>query len=68
MTGSLTGLLTQKTLIFQGFLDICQHVYCQPDKKDQSGKEKKNLKVSDLMDLFAKASNGEFANDRMLLG
>lgn len=35
---------------------------------DISGEEKKNLKVSDLMDLFAKASNGEFANDRMLLG
>ena len=35
---------------------------------DISGAEKKNLKVSDLMDLFAKASNGEFANDRMLLG
>lgn len=35
---------------------------------DISGEEKKNLKVSDLMDLFAKASNGEFvANDRMLL-
>lgn len=35
---------------------------------DISGEEKKNLKVSDLMELFAKASNGEFANDRMLLG
>ena len=35
---------------------------------DISGEEKKNLKVSDLMDLFAKASNGEFANDRMLFG
>ncbi len=34
---------------------------------DISGEEKKNLKVSDLLDLFAKASNGEFANDRMLL-
>lgn len=34
---------------------------------DISGEEKKNLKVSDLMELFAKASSGEFANDRMLL-
>ncbi len=35
---------------------------------DISGEEKKKLEVSDLMELFAKASNGEFANDRMLLG
>lgn len=35
---------------------------------DISGEDKKNLKVSDLMELFAKASSGEFANDRMLLG
>ena len=35
---------------------------------DISGEEKKNLEVADLMELFAKASNGEFANDRMLLG
>lgn len=35
---------------------------------DVAGEEKKNLKVSDLMELFGKASNGEFANDRMLLG
>lgn len=35
---------------------------------DISGEEKKKLKVSDLMELFAAASNGEFANDRMLLG
>ncbi len=34
---------------------------------DISGEDKKNLKVSDLMELFAKASSGEFANDRMLL-
>lgn len=34
---------------------------------DISGEEKKKLEVSDLMELFAKASNGEFANDRMLL-
>ena len=33
-----------------------------------SGEEKQKLQVSDLMELFAKASNGEFANDRMLLG
>ncbi len=35
---------------------------------DVCGEEKANLKVSDLMELFAKASDGEFANDRMLLG
>ena len=35
---------------------------------DISGEEKQKLKVSDLMELFAKASDGEFANDRMLLG
>ena len=35
---------------------------------DISGQEKQNLQVSDLMELFAKASDGEFANDRMLLG
>lgn len=35
---------------------------------EASGEEKQNLQVSDLMDLFSKASNGEFANDRMLLG
>lgn len=35
---------------------------------DISGEEKQKLEVSDLMELFAKASNGEFANDRMLLG
>lgn len=35
---------------------------------DISGEEKKKLTVADLMELFAKASNGEFANDRMLLG
>lgn len=34
---------------------------------DISGDEKKNLEVSDLLELFAKVSNGEFANDRMLL-
>ena len=34
---------------------------------DISGEEKKKLEVSDLMNLFAKASNGDFANDRMLL-
>jgi len=33
-----------------------------------SGEEKQKLQVSDLMALFAKASDGEFANDRMLLG
>ena len=33
-----------------------------------SGEEKQKLQVSDLMNLFAKASDGEFANDRMLLG
>lgn len=34
---------------------------------DISGEEKKKLQISDLMQLFAEASNGEFANDRMLL-
>lgn len=34
---------------------------------DIAGEEKKNLQVSDLLELFAKASNGEFANDRMML-
>lgn len=34
---------------------------------DISGEEKKNLQVSDLLELFSKASHGEFANDRMLL-
>ena len=34
---------------------------------DIAGEEKQNLKVSDLLALFEKASNGEFANDRMLL-
>ena len=34
---------------------------------DISGEDKKTLKVSDLLALFEKASNGEFANDRMLL-
>lgn len=32
------------------------------------GEEKKKLTVPTLMELFAEASNGEFANDRMLLG
>ena len=31
------------------------------------GEEKKNLKVSDLLEKFAQASDGRFANDRMLL-
>lgn len=34
---------------------------------DIKGEEKKNLEVSDLLELFSKASNGEFANDRMML-
>ncbi len=34
---------------------------------DVSGKEKMGLKVSDLLAKFETASNGEFANDRMLL-
>ena len=34
---------------------------------DIAGEDKKNLHVSDLLELFAKASNGEFANDRMML-
>lgn len=35
---------------------------------DVCGEEKQKLEVSDLMELFSKASQGEFANDRMLLG
>ena len=34
---------------------------------DISGEDKQKLTIADLMELFAKASNGEFANDRMLL-
>lgn len=34
---------------------------------DVSGEEKKNLQVKDLLAKFEAASNGEFANDRMLL-
>ncbi len=35
---------------------------------DVSGEEKQKLEVADLMALFSNASQGEFANDRMLLG
>ena len=35
---------------------------------DISGEEKKKLTVAALMELFAQASNGDFSNDRMLLG
>lgn len=35
---------------------------------DVKGEEKKNLKVSDLLEKFEIASGGEFANDRMMLG
>lgn len=34
---------------------------------DVSGEDKKKLQVSDLLELFEKASGGSFANDRMLL-
>ena len=34
---------------------------------DVAGEEKKNLKVSDLLAKFEEVSDGEFANDRMLL-
>lgn len=34
---------------------------------DISGEEKAHTDVGDLLELFASASNGEFANDRMLL-
>lgn len=34
---------------------------------DVEGEEKKNLKVEDLLKKFETVSNGEFANDRMLL-
>ena len=33
---------------------------------DVSGEEKKNLKVSDLLQKFEEASGGEFSNDRMM--
>ncbi len=35
---------------------------------DIAGEKKMGLHVSDLMEMFEKASGGEFANDRMLLG
>ena len=34
---------------------------------DVSGEEKKNLHVSDLLAKFEEVSDGEFANDRMML-
>ncbi len=34
---------------------------------EASGEEKKKLTVNDLLEKFSKASNGNFANDRMLL-
>lgn len=34
---------------------------------DVSGEEKKNLKVSDLLQKFEQVSGGQFANDRMML-
>ncbi len=34
---------------------------------DVAGEEKKHLQVSDLLEKFSIASNGEFANDRMML-
>jgi len=34
---------------------------------DVEGDEKKSLKVQDLLDKFSQASDGEFANDRMML-
>ncbi len=34
---------------------------------DVAGETKKNLRVSDLLEKFEKASGGEFANDRMIL-
>ena len=34
---------------------------------DVSGEEKKQLHVADLLEKFDQASNGEFANDRMML-
>ena len=34
---------------------------------DVRGEEKKNLQVSDLLKRFEQVSDGEFANDRMLL-
>lgn len=34
---------------------------------DVAGEEKKNLKVSQLLEKFEQASGEEFANDRMML-
>ena len=34
---------------------------------DVRGEEKANLKVSDLLKRFEQVSDGDFANDRMLL-
>ena len=34
---------------------------------DVEGQEKRELMVEDLLDLFAKASGKEFANDRVML-
>ena len=34
---------------------------------DVAGEEKKKLKVSDLLEKFEQASDGNFANDRMML-
>ena len=34
---------------------------------DVSGEEKKRLQVNDLLEKFSAASDGTFANDRMLL-
>ena len=35
---------------------------------DVEGEDKKRLQVSDLLELFAKASGNEFTNDRAILG
>ncbi len=34
---------------------------------DVSGEEKKSLTVEDLLEMFTKASGGEFTNDRAIL-
>ena len=41
---------------------LCMTICCY-----MTGEEKKNLKVSDLLQKFEQASGGEFANDRMML-
>ena len=58
------------------FADVLNEVLqCEMDEqlgydkhaRTESGEEKKNLHVSDLLKKFEEASGGHFANDRMML-